>query len=77
MAAARNPKLVFNVYKTNCGTKIQKIENFMATYMGDLNEKKVRELDELNTAIKDQFARMELAWDNTMNGVTDGADFTE
>ena len=54
--AASNPKLVFNTYKVNCGTKIQLVEKFMATYKGDLNEKKVRELDELNTALKDQFA---------------------
>ncbi len=68
MAAARNPKLVFNKYKTNCVNTIKKIETFIATHTNvDLNANKILKLKELNAALKDQFACMELGLDTSLN----------
>ena len=36
-----------------------------------------QQLKKLNTALEDQFARMELGWDNTMTGIADGTDLTD
>ena len=72
--AAKNPKFVFNAFKINCDNKIKKIEAFVATNTGDLDAKKVTKLEGLNTDLEDQLRRMELAWDNSMTGITDNAE---
>ena len=51
MAAARNPKFVFNAYKNNCSSKIKKIEAFIAANTGDLDAKKILVLEKLNSAL--------------------------
>ena len=77
MAAAKNPKIVFNAYKTNCGNKIRKIEDFITAHANiELNTEKAQKLKELNVALKEQFARMELAWDNTLPVITEQEDLT-
>ena len=77
MTAAKNPKLVFNAYKNNCNSKIKKIENFIAANTEGLDAKKVLKLEELNKALKDQFARMELDWDASMKEITDNTTLEE
>ena len=77
MAAARNPKFVFNAYKNNCNNKVKKIVEFIAANAGGLDTKKVLKLEELNKALKDQFARMELDWDASMKEITDSTTFEE
>ena len=79
MATARNPKFVFNAYKNNCNNKVKKIEEFIATNAGaeGLDTKKVLKLEELNKALKDQFARMELDWDASMKEITDDTTLEE
>ena len=77
MAAARNPKFVFNAYKNNCSSKIKKIEAFIAANTGDLDAEKILVLKKLNSALEEQFARMELDWDASMKEVTDAQDFEE
>ena len=73
--AAKNPKLVFNAYKTNCGNKIRKVEDFITAHANiELNMEKAQELKELNVALKEQFARMESAWDNTLPVITEQED---
>ena len=77
MAAAKNPKLVFNAYKNNCNSKIKKIEAFIAANTGDLDAEKILVLKKLNSALEEQFARMELDWDASMKEITDAQDFEE
>ena len=77
MAAAKNPKLVFNAYKNNCNNKVKKIVEFIAANAGGLDTKKVQKLEELNKALKDQFARMELDWDASMKEINDSTTFEE
>ena len=77
MAAARNPKFVFNAYKNNCSSKIKKIEAFIAANTGDLDAKKILVLEKLNSALEDQFTRMELDWDASMKEINDSTTFEE
>ena len=77
MAAARNPKFVFNAYKNNCSSKIKKIEAFIAANTGELNAEKILVLKKLNSALEDQFTRMELDWDASMKEITDDTTLEE
>ena len=78
MAAAKNPKLVFNAFKINCDNKIKKIEAFITNHKDvGLNDEKTLALKKLNTGLEDQLARMELAWDNSLTGIAEDTELEE
>ena len=57
------PKLVIDSFRRNCHAKIKKIEAFIAEHEDiDLTSAKLEKLKRLNTALKEQWGRMEAAW---------------
>ena len=57
------PKLVLDSFRRNCHAKIKKIEAFIAEHEDiDLTSAKLEKLKRLNTALKEQWGRMEAAW---------------
>jgi hypothetical protein len=63
----KDPRKVFNAFKQQCSGKLKKVEVFVASHMStSLTSDNLDRLRDLNTALKEQWSRMEVAWDNTM-----------
>jgi hypothetical protein len=55
------PKLVIDSFRRNCQVKIGKIKAFMAAHE-DFTSARFEKLQRLNTALTDQWRRMEAVW---------------
>ena len=58
---------VFNTYRRNCHAKMKKVKDFVASHVdASLTSDDFNRLRDLNTALKEQWAHMEVAWDSNL-----------
>jgi hypothetical protein len=61
----RKPRRLFLSYKNACWVKIKDIQEFLFKHAnGRLNSRKTLQLETSQRDLRDQFRRMETAWDN-------------
>ena len=65
MATPKNPRRVFLSYKRACLVKVKEIQDFLLKHANvSLNPRKTLQLESSQRALRDQFRRMEAAWDD-------------
>ena len=74
----KNPKFVVNTFKKNCYDKFKTIETFVTKRESiGLPSDEIEKLKKLNKALEEQWARMEVTWDEMMGGIEDEPVLTE
>ena len=74
----KSQEFVIHAFREKCHDKVRGIEAFIAEHENvGLTFDKLEELEELNTALEEQWSHMEAAWDEAMVSIEDGSIFTE
>jgi hypothetical protein len=68
----KNQTFVIDAFRERCRDKVRGIEAFVAEHENvGLTFDKLEELEELSTALEEQWSRMEAVWDEEMVSVED------
>ena len=76
MATAKNPTRSMNAYKGYCQKKAKEVDDFLhAKADQEFSTWDIQKLEELNVSLKNQFERMETAWETMMDNIEDNGTF--